>query len=89
MGLPDGKGTYPVRQKRVEPNLRLRPANKKFSHVGNIENPDLLPDRFVLGKDTRVLDRHFPAGKINHAATGRDMFGIECCAQLSEINMEK
>jgi len=39
----------------------VRSLDREEAHVGDVEDPDPLPDRAVLGEDAGVVERHLPA----------------------------
>ncbi len=50
---------------------RLRAFHEELAHVGQVEEPGMLADRAVLLDDAGVLDRHPPAGVVDHPGPER------------------
>ena len=61
----------------LEEVQRLAPDDLDLAHVADVEQPGARPHRHVLVDDAGVLDRHVPAGELDHAGAGLAMRVVE------------
>ena len=74
-----------VRQRAVDEVPGGRAAHPRLAEVGDVEDPDRLPDRGVLAQDTTpggaVLDRHLPAAEVGELGAEGDVPVVQRGAQ--------
>ena len=72
-----------VRQQVVEQTAGVVPAELDSPHVGDVEQPGSVTDGLMLVDDRAVLDRHLPAGKVDHPTAVGHVPGIASRSQHS------
>ena len=66
VGAPDGERRRVRDQRAGKRRCRPRALDEQLAHVREVEQADPLADRAMLLEDRRVLDRHPPAGELDH-----------------------
>ena len=66
LGPADRQARWGADQRRVERGRGLLALDPQLAHVRQVEQPGPLADGAVLLEDGRVLDRHPPAGEVDH-----------------------
>ena len=74
--LPDGDPADIVGEQPVQRSFGVRTGHDELAHVGNVKQPDALPDREMFGEDAGVLHWHVPAAERHHLRAQRHVRGV-------------
>ena len=77
LDLPDREPRGVVARQLLDGRQGIRAGDLDLAHVADVEQPDALAHREVLGRDAGVLDGHVPAAERHHARAQRDVRGVE------------
>jgi hypothetical protein len=71
----------------IQPSRGAWAADKKFSHVGYVEDSAGLANGFVFLENARVLNWHFPTCEFDHSAAGGKVLVVEWSSHMEKETM--
>jgi hypothetical protein len=78
LGLPHGELADIVGRSLLKERRRPGTRDQQAPHVAHVEKAGARPHGMVFVQDAGVLDRHFPAGKVDQPGAGRPMLVDQC-----------